>query len=355
MGQILSLLKILFRPELGTEEELQVARQFFPAAVTSRNSPSLKNSIVIGRYSVLPYYKELEHDLRLRSAKLINSHKMHTWVADAREWADVLGPNLTPSALDATDFYRLPEGAYIVKGITNSRKHKWHTHMFAPTRADLARVVSRLNDDPFISDQGLIVRPYVPLKSFGDGINGIPISHEWRTFWWKGQFVSGGWYWSNHPEHKPAGEIPEAALHCAQLAANIAKDYINFFVVDVAETAEGNWIVIELNDGQMSGLSDIEPYDFYAKLRAVAWVDQCLQYPDDTIDELFELVDENLLRGEFKLVNAFFGVHPAIWGSYLATSLLTVTNVVRETSAFKGKRDAFILEAQKIYASCRGF
>jgi len=43
----------------------------------------------------------------------------------------------------------------------------------------------------------------------------------------------------------------------------------NFYVIDVAKTQSGEWIVIELNDGQFSGLSAIDPNDLYMNLKTV--------------------------------------------------------------------------------------
>jgi len=43
-------------------------------------------------------------------------------------------------------------------------------------------------------------------------------------------------------------------------------DYANFFVLDMAETADGRWIVVEVNDGQMSGLSMCNPEELYANM-----------------------------------------------------------------------------------------
>ena len=40
----------------------------------------------------------------------------------------------------------------------------------------------------------------------------------------------------------------------------------NFFVMDIARTAEGKWIIIELNDGQQSGLSNVDPEELYSNL-----------------------------------------------------------------------------------------
>jgi len=38
-------------------------------------------------------------------------------------------------------------------------------------------------------------------------------------------------------------------------------------VVDVARTESGEWIVIELNDGQQSGLSDNDPDQLYSNMK----------------------------------------------------------------------------------------
>jgi hypothetical protein len=45
------------------------------------------------------------------------------------------------------------------------------------------------------------------------------------------------------------------------------KDKVNFFVVDVAKKATGGWVVIEMNDGSQSGLSDNDPHVLYKGLK----------------------------------------------------------------------------------------
>ena len=40
-----------------------------------------------------------------------------------------------------------------------------------------------------------------------------------------------------------------------------------FFSMDIAETAAGGWIVMEVGDGQVSGLPEsIDPMTFYSRL-----------------------------------------------------------------------------------------
>lgn len=50
-----------------------------------------KNKIVIGRYSVLPHYKEVYNDLFLTSnLSLINSPSQHENIADITKWCYIL-------------------------------------------------------------------------------------------------------------------------------------------------------------------------------------------------------------------------------------------------------------------------
>jgi hypothetical protein len=41
---------------------------------------------------------------------------------------------------------------------------------------------------------------------------------------------------------------------------------MRFFAVDVAERAAGGWTLIEINDGQTSGLCEVDPHELYARL-----------------------------------------------------------------------------------------
>ena len=56
------------------------------------------------------------------------------------------------------------------------------------------------------------------------------------------------------------------AFELAEEVALRASNHVNFFAVDVAERASGGWTLIEINDGQMAGLSCIEPFGFYKSL-----------------------------------------------------------------------------------------
>lgn len=262
---------ILFR-ELDhhqTDEELLCAKEAM-TVITSR-SLTLQGELVIGRYSVLPFYKELERDLAYNGSSLINTHREHRYVADLMSWSYDL-QDMTPRT-----WFRLedvPDSAYpvILKGETNSRKNKWKTHMYAADKHAALDVYLKLSDDVGLEGQNICIRKFVPLVTYmSDPISGQPVTEEFRIFVLDGEVIGSGYYWSSHIDQLPGGQ-PEASVVPPEFLRRVidrVKDKIRFFVVDVAKTLSGEWVVVELNDGQMSGLSCVDPKKLYTNMRDV--------------------------------------------------------------------------------------
>lgn len=228
----------------------------------------IKNdSKIIARYSVLPFYELVQQELKIKNCQLINSYAEYNFIADITNYYDII-KDYTPKTY--LGWKNLDENKkYIIKGKTNSRKNHWNQLMFCDGLKEVKEKMNSLLNDTLIGEQGVVVRDYIELESFGTGINGIPISNEWRTFFYKDKMIDSGFYWSNYLEYKPYDNMPQEARNLANKVAKIISNYTNFFVIDVAKTKSGEWIVIELNDGQMSGLSDINPERFYYNLRKV--------------------------------------------------------------------------------------
>lgn len=256
---------IYFRPGgIQDEDELSAAKEFFDVTTSRVTIP--KDSLVIPRYSALPFYKELEQDVGLLGSQLINNYNQHRFLADIERWYLSI-QDLTPKTW--RDWSDLPsDTAFVVKGKTNSRKHQWRTHMFASSREKVPEVANRLLDDDLVREQGLVVRKYVQLKKLAEGINGLPISNEWRFFVLDGKILCRGFYWASHPEAEPSSLDNKATALVEKVIERLSSSGVRFFVVDVAERADGRWIVIELNDAQMSGLSMIDPREFYSSLKS---------------------------------------------------------------------------------------
>lgn len=249
--------------------ELCVAKAHMPVVSSRMKVP--ENSLVVGRYSVLPMYKQLEEDLSFVNSKLINSYREHRYIADLKNWYADLSKYTFPTWFRMED---VPDncGSVVLKGETNSRKDRWHTHMFAKDKSTAVEVFQKLQADYCIGEQDIYVRKYVPLVTLVDDPYGPPVTLEYRFFCAYGTILSSGYYWSSsiddvkdHPllsnrNQQEAHEVVEELLP-------LISDKCNFVVVDVGLGKDGYWRVIELNDGQMSGLSENDPNVLYPNLK----------------------------------------------------------------------------------------
>lgn len=242
-------------------EEREVAEAHFDVYTSRAAVPH--DSLVVGRNSVLPYYAELQTDLYWRRSRLINDYSQHRKVADIWQW-DLDG--LTFPVWTWEQYLRTGyEDKVVLKGTTNSRKGKWKTHMFACNPKEALQVRLRLLDDDLITQQGMVVRPFVPLRQLGETVHGMPVSEEYRCFMYRDQVLSVGFYWSSvleDIEYRPDNSIVPTDL-LAEVAERVD---CPAYVVDLARDANGRWWVVELNDLQMSGLSECDPDEMYGNL-----------------------------------------------------------------------------------------
>lgn len=250
-------MNILFRNSIETEEEFRICSSILP---TKEQRTKLDPGLVIGRYSVLPYYTELEKDLATKGCKLINSYHQHNWIANF-DYYEVLKDYTFETWFDIKD---TPDVPMVVKGRTNSRKARWDTHMFAKNREQALLIALELLQDPLLQNQGIIYRRYVPLQTLEIGINNQPFANEFRFFFLGKEVLSYAFYWT---QCERQGEMDGDGLTFAINMGRIISNYVNFFVIDIAKTEDGKWVLVEVNDGQMSGLSHNDPSRLYSNLR----------------------------------------------------------------------------------------
>lgn len=280
---------------LAPADEYSMAEAAWGKFYTPFRSCIPAGSTVFARYGTVPYPFELEAELRERGSKCINPATATQSIAGFG-WYRLFEEARIPTPktwFEWDDFSTLPEGRYVAKGRANSRKWDWDTHMYADTVAEVVEVRKRLYDDPFIAEQGLAVRRFVDFESYGKDVRGMPVTNEWRVFCLNGEHVASGFYWANWvdelKERRPNMDwdnVPSEAVECAVRAAK-ALPY-PFVAIDVARVSaasyglsdansapevdsalmwDGGWMVVEVNDGCMSGLCTIEPEAFYLALR----------------------------------------------------------------------------------------
>jgi hypothetical protein len=246
--------------------ELEAASKYFKCVslLTDIN----EGDFVIPRYSLYPFALDQTREILNNGASLINSYEQHLYIADLQNYYPDLEYR-TPET-----WFRLEDvpndGAFVLKGETNSKKSNWARNMFAADKKAAIEVHSRLCDDALIGQQKIYVRRYIPLVTYANGIGGVPITKEFRFFVAYGQVLTGAYYWQNYVDDlEVAPSVDEVPIQLLHDVIDQVGDDSNFYVIDVAQTQQGDWIVIELNDGQQSGLSCIEPDILYSRLKDV--------------------------------------------------------------------------------------
>lgn len=251
---------ILFRKDLASEGELEIAKQYFDVVEFRSDA---KDALVFGRYSTLPYYKELEQDLKNQNCELINSWNQYNWIANF-DWYEVLEEFTFKTWFSAVEL-REEDAPFIVKGRTNSRKQYWDTLMFADTKRKAIEIGWELSKDALIGHQGVVYRKYEKLVTYQTGINGLPFTKEFRFFFYKGKVLTYSYYWGIAENTDIT--LDKEGYEFAEKVGKIAADYVNFYVLDIAQKEDGDWVLVEVNDGQMSGLSEIDPHELYSNLK----------------------------------------------------------------------------------------
>lgn len=254
---------ILYRGQDFEKEELNSAHQFFEC--TDRRPEIQDGDLVIGRYSLWPFYSDQAKDIMHVGASLINNYQQHRYIADLQNYVMDLR-ELTPRTWRSLE--DLPDkGSFVLKGETNSRKSHWKRDMFAQDKKAAIEVYGRLMDDSLIGQQNIYIRRYEPMVTYMEGVNGMPVTKEFRFFVAYRQILSGGYYWQNYvddlPEVPNPDEIPRDFLH--EVIERVG-DQSNFYTIDVGVSISGKPFVVELNDGQQSGLSCNDPFTLYKNL-----------------------------------------------------------------------------------------
>ena len=154
------------------------------------------------------------------------------------------------------------EGSCIVKDYVNSRKHEWNDACFIENigdKEDAARVIGN-----FIARQGIdlvggtVLRKFEKLKKIGfHERSGMPLSEEYRVFIYAGRVLAIDDYWIEKSDVNISTEEYQWIKSIAQRVKS------NFVTVDLARKEDGSLIIMELGDGQVSGLQQKDADAFY--------------------------------------------------------------------------------------------
>lgn len=246
------------------------------AAATTRGVPVREPGPAVYRGWMLrpDRYAELHAALVARGDALVNSPEAyrHThWLPESyaaierwtprSAWLPATDLTLDGAVALARSFGARP---LVVKDYVKSRKHEWAEACFIPDGSDaigVGRVVRRFLE--LTGDElqgGVVFREFLELEQVGaHARSGMPLAREWRVFWLDGQPILVAPYW---PE---VGGEPPPVEAFAEAASRVRS---RFFTMDLAKRTSGEWVIVELGDGQVAGLPDnADPVMFH---RAIA-------------------------------------------------------------------------------------
>jgi hypothetical protein len=256
---------LLVRRETMGKYEYEFAARHFRV---EESRVACRDCLVIGRYAVEPMYDELDRDLRLLGSRLVNPPEQHRWITSFSYYQQVR--DFTPATWDEANIHECRHrGPFVVKGKTSSKKWQWKSHMFAKTKAAALKLAERLKEDAEIARQGVVYREYVPLRTFGLGNEEMPFTNEWRFYYLGDQRLAQAFYWSVS-DYSPQAAITPEAIALGDRIASIAARFVTFFSLDLAETEDGRWILIEINDGQTAVPGEHDLDELYANLKTAA-------------------------------------------------------------------------------------
>ena len=212
-------------------------------------------------------YAGIESTLREMGMRLLVSEEEHLRCSSIEHWYPLL-KEYTPFTKiyeELPDPERLREDfsfPVFIKGNRQTNRHKRAQCIIG----DVGRYEALRNEwkkDGILFWQKPAVREYIPLQVI-DEISMpemVPISHEFRFFYFRGKCMAYGPYWYMARPYGLSDDDLSRVLNLTDRAAE--KLNVQFPAIDVAKTAAGEWIIIEVNDAQESGFAGVNPFTLW--------------------------------------------------------------------------------------------
>lgn len=222
-----------------------------------------ENVEAVGRFGAAEDYGLLYGSLKDEGVTLVHTPEQHLLASELTHWYPLL-EDITPRSLwfetppEAEEVERHFSYPVFIKGSRQTSRHKADLSIVR-SRAEYVSVASEYRSNPILHWQPFVCREFVELRPVEARrrTDKIAPSFEFRTFWWRGEYVAGGAYWAEFASYSWTEGEKAAALEVARKAAERLE--VVFLVVDVAQGRDGEWVVIECNDGQESGYAAVAP------------------------------------------------------------------------------------------------
>lgn len=217
---------------------------------------------VLARIGAFSDYATTYADLTNEGVTLIHTPEEHDLCSLLPLWYPLIA-DLTPKSIvysslpSAQEVGQDFDWPVFVKGERQTHKHKLSFSVIE-NEAQFERLLVEWKQDTMLHWQKMVCRQFIPLQLVEKSVaDRLPSSYEFRLFYWKQQLVSIGRYWYESLNYTLS---EQEKLQVTALADEVARRLsVCFLVVDIAKTVDGDWIVIEVNDGQESGYAGNDP------------------------------------------------------------------------------------------------
>lgn len=154
------------------------------------------------------------------------------------------------------------KGPFILKDYVKSEKYYWNEACYIPDLSDLDNLNSVVNKflelrgDRYTG--GLVFREFIKFEGYDESSN-PPQINEHRIFILNKHPLYSSQYWGKLL-HTEGPDFTEFEGIISEIPSN-------FYSMDVARTQSGEWMIVELGDGQVAGLPEnTDPNSFYRAL-----------------------------------------------------------------------------------------
>lgn len=298
-------MKLFFRYKTIFHEEHEIVKKYFEV-VNCRSALMMTTPKypILSKYSTNSNYVEYCEDLKNFGLTPINSPTQFHWSSKVSHWYYDI-ENHTPKSWfnpftnpHAIQILKNHNGPFFVRFDTKSKRELWKTHAYAEDFSALKDVCLKLGEDYKFENETLVIREFLRLKKFavidkhchichGDPekwkicsacgyhtqFSGQPVVKEFRIHRLLKEELCRHFYWEPFQEEIEnqygkidCNEIPSDWL---KRITDIADSFSNFYAIDVAQLEDGSWIVIEINEGQHSGVHTDCLDEYYRRLKEV--------------------------------------------------------------------------------------
>lgn len=242
-----------------------------PPANTQQGS---LNVLYRGWILSLEQYQALAEGVTQRGGTLRVSYEQYRYCYELPRWyADlegytpksiwIPGKTFDLDAVAATVNAAFGDRPVMLKDYVKSQAYSWQKTCFIPSAASATALQKVVKTFLTMDDLrgGLVFREYVPLKGGQQHPKcELPMPNEHRLFVFDSRVICRINRWDER--NYVGSSLPPESF----VAEVVPKVRSPFFAMDVAETATGEWVVIEVNDGGSAGVPLAETPILYQAL-----------------------------------------------------------------------------------------